>query len=299
MLIELIISMGGEHAEALADALLEAGAASVEIEDAWSDTDDEQPMYGEPGGEPECRAWRRSRLRILADSSVANTVVLEAARELEIEPPAVETRLEIADTDWVRETQAQFPPIAIGSRLWIVPSWHSAPDPEALVIRLDPGVAFGTGTHATTRLCLEWLDEHAVTNARVLDYGCGSGILAMAAARFGASDIVGIDIDPRALGAARLNTEANGIRARYTDPSALDAGAFDIVLANILSNPLKLLAPALLARVAPGGALVLSGILERQTGDVIAAYAAIDAWFALKPWRSLDGWTCLAGRRMQ
>lgn len=299
LLIELVISIGGAQAEALADALLEAGAASVEIEDAQADTGDEQPLYGEPGGEPEHHAWRRSRLRILADSGLADAVLLDAANQLGIEPPVVESQIEVADADWVRETQAQFPPIPIGRRLWIVPSWHRAPDPDALVIRLDPGVAFGTGTHATTRLCLAWLAEHDVEHARVLDYGCGSGILAIAAARFGAGEIVGTDIDPQAVVAARRNSEINGIRARYTDPSALAAGAFDIVLANILSNPLKLLAPALLARLAPGGALVLSGILERQSDEVIAAYAEVDASFALAPWRNEDGWTCLAGRRLR
>ena len=297
MLIELTISIGEQHAEALADALLEAGAASVAIEDAQAETADEQPLFGEPGGEPERLAWHVSRLRILANPDKADTLVHDAAAQLGIALPAVERRTEIADSDWVRTTQAQFPPIPIGRRLWIVPSWHVAPDPDALVIRLDPGVAFGTGTHATTRLCLAWLDEHNISNARVLDYGCGSGILAIAAARFGAGEVVGTDIDPQALLAARANSEANSIAARYTEPSALAAGTFDIVLANILSNPLKLLAPALLARVAPGGALVLSGVLERQADDVIATYASTGSGIRLSSWRCEDGWVCLAGRR--
>jgi len=299
VLIELTISIGEQHAEALADALLEAGAASVAIEDAQAETTDEQPLFGEPGGEPERLAWHLSRLRILASPDTADTLVLDAASRLGIVPPPIEMRVEIADSDWVRTTQAQFPPIPIGRRLWIVPSWHVAPDPHALVIRLDPGVAFGTGTHATTRLCLAWLDEHEISNARVLDYGCGSGILAIAAARFGAGEIVGTDIDPQALLAANANSEANGIAARYTEPSGLAAGTFDIVLANILSNPLKLLAPALLARVAPGGALVLSGVLERQADEVIAAYASTDAGIRLSSWRCEDGWVCLAGRRAE
>jgi len=297
VLIELTISIGEQHAEALADALLEAGAASVAIEDAQAETDDEQALFGEPGGEPERLAWHLSRLRILASPDLADTLVFDAATELGIAAPAIERRIEIADSDWVRTTQAQFPPIPIGRRLWIVPSWHEAPDPDALVIRLDPGVAFGTGTHATTRLCLAWLDEHEVRSARVLDYGCGSGILAIAAARFGAGEVVGTDIDPQALLAARANSEANGIVARYTEPAALAAGTFDIVLANILSNPLKLLAPALLARVVPGGALVLSGVLERQAEEVIATYASTGSGIRLSSWRCEDGWVCLAGRR--
>jgi ribosomal protein L11 methyltransferase len=204
---------------------------------------------------------------------------------------------EVADTDWVRSTQAQFPPTQISPRLWVVPTWHEPPDPAAINVRLDPGVAFGTGTHPTTRLCLAWLDAALVPGSSVLDYGCGSGILAVAAALLGAGEVLGTDIDPQAVEAARLNAEANGARARFVLPAALPAGSFDAVVANILSNPLKVLAPALLARVAPGGALVLSGVLERQAEEVIAAYALIDPTVPLAVWRADEGWVCLAGRR--
>jgi ribosomal protein L11 methyltransferase len=181
--------------------------------------------------------------------------------------------------------------------LWIVPSWHEPPDPTAIVVRLDPGVAFGTGTHPTTQLCLTWLDNNVVLGARVLDYGCGSGILSIAAAKLGAREVVGIDVDDLALEAARMNAAANHITARYTGPGGLEAGSFDIVVANILSNPLKLLAPALLARVAPRGALVLAGVLERQSDEVIAAYRAIDPAVPLQVWHTSEGWVCLAGTR--
>ena len=297
MLVELTLSADGHSAEALADALVEAGALSVSVEDADAETPDEQPLFGEPGYVPTRHAWRSSRLRVLVDADGGDELVAQASAAIGIEPPAIEARATVADTDWVRATQAQFPPTRISERLWIVPSWHEPPDPHALAVRLDPGVAFGTGTHPTTRLCLRWLDANLLRGSSVLDYGCGSGILAIAAAKLGAGRIVGTDIDPQALQAARANSAANEVVARYTDPDSLGIGAWDIVLANILSNPLKLLAPALLARVAPGGSLVLSGVLDRQADEVIEAYRRADPALALTVWAADDGWVCLAGGR--
>jgi ribosomal protein L11 methyltransferase len=297
VLVELTISADGHGAEALADALVEAGALSVSIEDAAAETADEHPLFGEPGYVPTRHAWRSSRLRVLVDADRGDALVAEASAAIGIEPPAIEGRCAVADTDWVRATQAQFPPTQISERLWIVPSWHEPPDPHAIAVRLDPGVAFGTGTHPTTRLCLRWLDANLQAGTSVLDYGCGSGILAIAAARLGAAAIVGTDIDPQALQAARANSEANGVVAQYTDPDSLGPGAWDIVLANILSNPLKLLAPALVARVAPGGSLVLSGVLQRQADDVLDAYRRADPALALTVWSADEGWVCLAGSR--
>jgi ribosomal protein L11 methyltransferase len=236
---------------------------------------------------------------VLVEDKDGEALVRVAAKAIGIAPPAIECRTAIADTDWVQATQSQFPPTRISDRLWIVPTWHEPPDPEAIVVRLDPGVAFGTGTHPTTRLCLRWLDASLRQGATVLDFGCGSGILAIAAAKLGAARVVGIDIDPQALKAARANSESNAILADYTDPDSLEAGTWDVVLANILSNPLMVLAPALLARVAPGGALVLSGVLERQADQVIEAYRASDASVPLSVWAAEDGWVCLAGRRPQ
>jgi len=298
MLREITLLADARSADALADALLDGGALSVSIEDANADTADEQPLYGEPGGEPDRAAWPHNRISVLLPTGADPAQLLAAAcATLSITPPQVRAQREVEDADWVRLTQAQFLPTRIGDTLWIVPTWHDPPDPAAVNIRLDPGVAFGTGTHPTTRLCLSWLLQHLPRGARVLDYGCGSGVLAIAAAKLGAGDVTGTDIDEQALAAARANSERNSINARYTAPGRLPAGQFDVVLANILANPLRLLAPMLLARVAPGGALVLSGILQRQAGELIAAYAQADSAVPLAVWAIDDGWACLAGHR--
>jgi ribosomal protein L11 methyltransferase len=298
MLREFTLLVGRAHAEALSDALLDQGALSVTIEDADAETPDETALYGEPGLEPEAPAWRLNRIRALVDEQAdAAQLLAGAAASASIAPPDIECVRAVGDADWVRITQAQFAPVRIGSRLWIVPSWHAPPDDAALVVRLDPGVAFGTGAHPTTRLCLAWLERHLRAGTSVLDYGCGSGILAIAAARLGAARVVGTDIDRQALAAAQANAKANEVIAEYTAPDRLPSGAFDVVLANILTNPLKVLAPALLARVAPGGALVLAGLLERQAPELIAAYAAIDPGVHLSVWASDDGWACVAGER--
>lgn len=298
MLIEITLSADERDVEALSDALIESGALSVSIEDAQANTQHEQPLYGEPGLAPAPNAWAQSRLRVLAPQDCADAIVEAAATATQL-VPVIEQRVVVDDIDWVRVTQAQFLPTQISDRLWIVPTWHQPPTSDAVVVRLDPGVAFGTGTHPTTRLCLAWLDQNLQVGGSVLDYGCGSGILAIAAAKLGAGAVMGIDIDPQALAAARANASANEVAASYTDSQGLSQSAttFDIVLANILSNPLKLLAPALLARVAPRGALVLSGILERQAEDLIATYRNADPSLPLAVWRKADGWVCLAGTR--
>jgi len=298
MLREITLIADADSADALSDALLEAGALSVSIEDADADTANEQPLYGEPGGEPDRPAWTQNRMSVLLPPGVDPAqLVAGACDSLSIAPAKVHGQREVGDADWVRLTQAQFPPTRIGERLWIVPSWHEPPDPSAINIRLDPGVAFGTGTHPTTRLCLAWLAQNMPRGARVLDYGCGSGVLAIAAAKLGAREVIGTDIDEQALDAARANSTRNGVDARYTAPGRLPAGQFDVVLANILANPLRLLAPMLLARVAPGGSLVLSGVLQRQAGELVATYAQVDSALPLLVWATDDGWVCLTGRR--
>jgi ribosomal protein L11 methyltransferase len=290
---ELVIEIDRDHAEGLSDALLDLGALSVSVEDADADTPDEQPLFGEPGLTPEREAWQRSRVIALVASDAEPDVLLAAAaNQLGLEHAPAHTVREVADQDWVRLTQSQFDPIPIGKRIWVVPSWHAAPDPDALILELDPGLAFGTGSHPTTRLCMEWLEQSLAGGETVLDYGCGSGILAILAQKCGASRVVGVDIDPQAVESARLNSERNHARVEYSLPDDTPDGQFDVVVANILSNPLKLMASMLSARVRAGGKLALSGVLARQADEVAAAYAP---WIALSVWREHEGWVCLTG----
>jgi ribosomal protein L11 methyltransferase len=283
------------EADAWSDALLDAGALAVDVSDPRAGTADETPLYGEPGmAHNAAEHWPLSRLAVLCAVDGDPQLVLAAAAALLGTPlPAHET-YSVPEQDWVRATQAQFGPIAIAPDFWIVPSWCQPPDPAAMYIELDPGLAFGTGSHPTTRLCLTWLREHVRPGSRVLDYGCGSGILAIAAAKFGAAEVVGTDVDPQAIRASHDNVAKNAVSARCVLPDALADGTFDIVVANILSNPLILLAPALAGRVAPGGRIALAGILAPQEDSVVAAYAP---WFTLAAWRRADGWVLLAGER--
>lgn len=304
MLREFVVVVGEAVAEPLADALLAAGALSVSVEDADAGTEHEHALFGEPGLEPERAAWRSSRLVILTEAGTDPAQMLAATCAADdITVPEIESQRIVEDADWVRLTQSQFKPVHIGRGLWIVPSWHTPPSDARWVIRLDPGVAFGTGTHPTTRLCLQWLLDAPVAGCTVLDYGCGSGVLAIAAAKLGARAVLGVDIDPQAIIAARANSAANlaaqQVSADYTSAAAPGHDRrFDIVLANILANPLMMLAPALAARVGSRGALVLSGVLARQAKEVVAAYRAVDPALTLDVWHEDDGWVCIAGRRM-
>jgi ribosomal protein L11 methyltransferase len=284
--------VAGGEADTWSDALLEAGALSVELTDPDAGTPAERALFAEPG-ETTQGHWARVRLVALFPSDAdAEQALRDAAAALAREPPERDT-FEVEEQDWVRATQAQFGPIRIADRLHIVPTWCDPP-PGAVSIRLDPGLAFGTGSHPTTRLCLEWLLEHLRAGACVLDYGCGSGILAIAAAKLGAAGVTGTDVDPQALRASADNARLNGAAASFVAPDALAPGGYDIVVANILANPLILLAPAIAARVRPGGRLALSGILEPQAGEVAAAYAR---WFTLRAWRAAEGWALLEGER--
>ncbi|SEJ71396.1 50S ribosomal protein L11 methyltransferase [Paraburkholderia diazotrophica] len=294
---ELIVELAREHAEALSDALLELGALSVSVEDADADTPDEQPLFGEPGLTPERTAWTHSRvIALLAPEHEPAVLLAAAANELGLaDTPSFSVR-EVEEQDWVRLTQSQFDPIPIGERIWVVPSWHAAPDPDALVLELDPGLAFGTGSHPTTRLCMEWLEQSVKKGDSVLDYGCGSGILAILAKKCGADPVIGIDIDPQAVESARHNSERNHADVTYGLPDDCPAGEFDIVVANILSNPLKLMASMLSSKVKPGGRIALSGILARQAEEVAHIYRQ---WIDIDVWREHEGWVCLAGTRRE
>jgi ribosomal protein L11 methyltransferase len=292
---EVVVEVDRDYAEALTDALLELGAWSVSIEDADADTPDEQPLFGEPGLTPESAAWQRSRvIALLAPDADPAVLVAAAANQLGLATTPAHHLRTVEEQDWVRVTQSQFDPIRIGERIWVVPSWHQAPEPDALVLELDPGLAFGTGSHPTTRLCMEWIEQHVKAGQSLLDYGCGSGILAILANKCGAHPVVGIDIDPQAVDAARYNTDRNRAQVRYGLPDDCPDGAFDVVVANILSNPLKLMASMLASRVRPGGWLALSGILARQADEVAQAYAP---YIAMSVWREHEGWICLVGQR--
>lgn len=294
---ELVVELAREHAEALSDALLELGALSVSVEDADADTPDEQPLFGEPGLTPDRTAWQHSRVIALLSPDHEPAVLLAAAaNDIGLQAaPAFDVR-EVEEQDWVRLTQSQFEPIHIGERIWVVPSWHDAPEPDALVLELDPGLAFGTGSHPTTRLCMEWLEQSVKPGQSVLDYGCGSGILAILAQKCGANPVVGIDIDPQAVESARQNSERNRADVTYGLPDNCPAGEFDIVVANILSNPLKLMASMLASKVKPGGRIALSGVLARQADEVEAVYAR---YIDISVWREHEGWVCLAGTRRE
>lgn len=293
--LALRLTVGAAHAEVLADALLECGAHAVTTEDADAGAAREAALYAEPGTAPP-GVWPRNRLTALvAPDTDAAALVAAAARSVGLAPaPRVSTQ-PIEDDDWVRRSQSQFGPVRAGARLWIVPHWCEPPhDPAAVVVRLDPGIAFGTGSHPSTRLVLAWLERTLHGGERVLDYGCGSGVLALAAARLGAGEVVAVDLDPQALRAAAANARGNDIALRTSTPEALGTGTFDVVVANILARPLMALAPRFAARTERGARLALSGILAAQSREVLAAFAPS---FALHAGAAEAGWTLLAGTR--
>lgn len=297
-MFELVLRAPQVLVEPASDALSdEFDALSVSVEDADADTDHEQALFGEPGMPAPQAGWNRSTLRALFDTrdqaEAAATLLLSQdwARGLH-----VQALQELVEQDWVRLTQSQFEPIAITPSFWIVPSWHAPPAEARRVIRLDPGMAFGTGTHPTTRMCLRWLAHRAELGlpaglGRVLDYGCGSGILAIAAALHEARQVDAVDIDPAAVNATLANARANGAKLNAGLPD-LAQGRYNAVLANILATPLKLLAPLLCGHLAPAAPLVLAGVLARQSTELQSAYAP---WLSLAVADEEDGWVLLTG----
>ncbi len=291
--LSLTLEAEAQHAEVLSNTLLQLGALSVDIADARAGTEGEQAIFGEPGG-PMTAAWQASRVCGLFPADVDIACIVKTASNALHLPAANFTVTNVPEQDWVRLAQTQFAPIQISSRLWIVPSWHTPPDPGAINIVLDPGLAFGTGSHPTTRLCLRWLDEHIKGGEVVLDYGCGSGILAIAALKLGAGRAFGVDSDLQAVLASRANAEQNRVQAAFYIPQAVPRFQADVVLANILANPLKLLAPLLAAAARSGGVLVLSGILADQARDVEDAYRD---WFDMHESCEEQGWVRICGMK--
>ena len=289
-MFELSLQCPQERVQAVTDALEELDAQSVSVEDADALTDAEQALFGEPGMVPVQIGWEQSHVRALFSNE---NLAREAASCLTCQAFFVDCHLKgiaaVPQQDWVRLTQEQFVPVAISPGFWIVPTWHTPPPDAQRVIRLDPGLAFGTGTHPTTAMCLRWIAASKRPLGRVLDYGCGSGILAIAAAMHGASAVDALDLDPAALESAGHNAQANEVDIRCGTPE-LASGQYQTVLANILATPLKVLAPLLCSRVAPGGHLVLAGILERQASEMAQAYAP---HARLEVSDSLDGWVLM------
>ena len=299
---ELVFLVSEAEADAVGDALMDMGALSITVNDAAADTEDEKPLYGEPGLVPEKNAWEESELIALFNEQGLSTEYI--TQSLQDSGFQVQAPLEryVAEQDWVRLTQSQFDPIQVGQRLWVVPSWHeSPPQADAVCLAVDPGLAFGTGSHPTTKLCMQWLESFAdagqLSDKTLLDYGCGSGILAIAAKKLGCGPALGVDIDEQAVISAKDNALRNEVVIDFHLPESDPIHErYDIVVANILANPLQVLAPALVQRMVIGGHIVLSGILARQADDVIKTYSP---WLELSIWGEEDGWVCLTGQLKQ
>ena len=293
-MFELRLLCPEDRVETVSDALDALDALSVSVEDADAQTPAEQALFGEPGMPPPKEGWQRSLVIAQFDKREQAD---EAASLLAPQDFFADCKLlgvgEVPEQDWVRLTQSQFAPVEITPEFWIVPSWHEPPAQAAQVIRLDPGLAFGTGTHPTTRMCLRWIAQHPPRGQRVLDYGCGSGILAIGAAKFGAGRIDAVDIDEAAVRSTIANAQANDVTLAAGLPDAAQ-GEYQTVLANILATPLKVLAPLLCAHVAAGGHLVLAGILERQADELREAYAP---YVQLQVSDAEDGWILMTARR--
>lgn len=287
----LKIQANDQNADAISDALMGLGALSVSIEDAHAETAAEQALFGEPG-DPPPGIWQKNIVTAMFDQPVETEDILQGLKDaIELKQISFTTEA-LEDQDWVRATQAQFEPINITNNLWIVPTWHTSPNANAINIILDPGLAFGTGSHPTTRLCLEWLAKQEGECTSVLDYGCGSGILAIAAKKLGAEQVVGVDIDDQAIIASQYNAKQNQTDIGFFDANVFESQTFDTVVANILSSALMVLAPALAKYCKSGGKIALSGILEEQTDALVARYSE---WFKMDTPKQQDAWILLTG----
>ena len=287
---QIIINIDSQRAEQLSDIFFDLGALSVSIEDEHEGTELEQPIFNEPGMIVEA-LWEHSKVVVLFDD-LADVASLVSAAEIELNAAFSYVQENVDDQDWVRLTQSQFEPIEVTPNLYIVPSWHSIPNAEATGIILDPGLAFGTGSHPTTFMCLRWIAENITPELEVLDYGCGSGILAITAKKVGAKLVDGVDIDSQAIESSLYNAAVNQVRVNFCLPNQFLAKQYDVVIANILSNPLRMLASALASYVKPSGQIILSGILESQIEEMCEIYAQ---WFVMSTYTIQEGWACLHG----
>jgi ribosomal protein L11 methyltransferase len=291
--ISLKIEAQDNTADLISDTLMDLGALSAIIEDANAETIDEQPIFGEPG-DPPPGIWQQNLVSALFDENIdISQIIANLQKKTKLTGLEYSTEI-IQEQDWVRATQSQFEPIRITDQLWIVPTWHTSPSPDAINIVLDPGLAFGTGSHPTTHLCLAWLTQTVQAGQSVLDYGCGSGILAIAAKKLGAASVVGTDIDTQAIQSSLYNAEQNHVTAEFYHANQYQSHEFDIVVANILSSALSVLAPALAKCCKSGGKIALSGILREQASDVSAIYAQ---WFDMEQPEYMESWVLLTGTK--
>ncbi len=291
--LSVIIQAQADTADLISDKMMELGALSAVIEDANAETTDEQPIFGEPG-DPPPGIWQKNLVSVMFDEGVS---VISMMAELESQTGLSNLKYStqtIEEQDWVRMTQAQFNPIEINDKMWIVPTWHEAENTEAINIVLDPGLAFGTGSHPTTHLCLDWLTHQNMANQTILDYGCGSGILAIAAKKLGASEVVGTDIDLQAIEASGYNAKQNAVDVAFYDSEQYQIKPFDIVVANILSSALSVLAPVLANACKSGGKIALSGILSEQTAQLTNIYSK---WFDMEAPKTMESWVLLTGTK--
>ena len=288
----LVLEVKGEEVDSLSDALLDAGALSVSCENARAETAAQVPHFD---GSGESVSWPRVKLTALCKvQAEPEQLLLRACNLAGVAVPVHELR-SVPDEDWVARSREQFGPIRVSATLWIVPTWRSPPEPDAINLVLDPGLAFGTGAHPSTRLCLQWLERSIAGGETVLDYGCGSGILTIAALKLGARRAVGVDIDPDAVATARANARRNDVACEFLEDCAPLTFTADVVIANILANPLKLLAPILASRCRHGGQIALSGILSDQASEVASCYSP---WIAFAPPAEAEGWVCLSGVKL-
>ena len=291
-MFELLLVCQQAGVDAVSDTLEALAALSVSVEDADAGSDQESALFGEPGMPPPAQAWEQSRVTALFNDLVSAETALREVQQrhgADLSHTAIQP---VPEQDWVRLTQSQFEPVEITPEFWVVPSWHTAPEQARTVLRLDPGLAFGTGTHPTTGMCLRWIAQHQ-GQPSVLDYGCGSGILAIGAALCGAGTVMAVDIDPAAVLASQANAVANNVRITSGTPE-LAVDRYTLVVANILATPLKVLAPLLCNHVAPGGRLLLAGILERQCEELTQAYAP---YCDLEVLDSREGWILMSATR--
>ncbi|QSX33286.1 50S ribosomal protein L11 methyltransferase [Shewanella avicenniae] len=289
--IQLRLNSNKEHAEALSDVLMELGSVSITFEDSF-DTPIFEPKLGETP------LWDSTTVIALFDAADDLDPVIAELKALPYMSSDTDYKIEqVEDKDWVREWMDNFHPIKFGNRLWVCPSWREAPEPDAVNVLLDPGLAFGTGTHPTTALCMEWLDSLDLAGKQVIDFGCGSGILAVAALKLGAPHATGIDIDYQAIDASRENARRNGVEDKLSlylpedQPEGIQA---DVLVANILAGPLRELAPLIAALVKPNGVLALSGLLNEQAEELRSIYSQ---WFEMDAAAHKEDWSRLTGRR--